>query len=380
VISSQSVVIKHGGEVCYRTQQTVDWCQDESDISGYEHYMLKEIHEQPKVLIDTIREVASSNEGLTVEKDTRGLSIVACGTSYHAGLIGAYIIEELLGIPTRVSLGSEFNHRRVIYFDEAIALTQSGETADVLYAMRNLISSGTKVLAITNVPGSTASRLATRTVYFKAGTEVSVAATKSFTGQLAALCQLVMGHHLVPVETRDKMRRELDLLPVKAQQVFKIEQQIARVADYVAGFDSAFFIGRGINYPVALEGALKLKEVSYIHAEGYAAGELKHGPLALIHHGMPVIAIVIPDANYESMITSIKEAKAREAYVIAIADDEVAGIDEIADVVLRVPHTDTLFSPIINSMVLQLLAYYTAKKRGCPIDFPRNLAKSVTVD
>ncbi|MGI2336709.1 MAG: glutamine--fructose-6-phosphate transaminase (isomerizing) [Dehalogenimonas sp.] len=379
-ITCDNIIIRNNGVECIREEQLVDWCRDDSDKCGYEHFMLKEIHEQPKVILNTIQENASFDQNLAFFDGAHDLSIVACGTSYHAGLIGAYIIEELLGIVTRVTLGSEFNHRRVLFPDEALVLTQSGETADVLYAMRALKIGGIKVMAVTNVPGSTANRLADRTVYIKAGTEFSVAATKSFTGQLIALCQIVLAQPTIPEELRTSLSLELGMLPDKVLQVFKIEPEIVEIAKYMANFESAFFIGRGINYPVALEGALKLKEVSYIHAEGYAAGELKHGPLALIHEGMPVVAMVIADANYDSMITSIIEARARKAYVIAIAASDVDGIDGVADVVIRVPHTNTLLSPIINTIPLQLLAYHIAKIRGCAIDHPRNLAKSVTVE
>ena len=207
-----------------------------------------------------------------------------------------------------------------------------------------------------------------------------MAATKSFTGQLVALLQLVFAHASVSDIVRRQFYDELGLLPFKMNEIFLMEPQIVEAAKYLSVFDNAFFIGRGINYPIALEGALKLKEVSYIHAEGYAAGELKHGPLALIGEGTPVIAVVVPDANCESMLTSMREAKTRGAYVIAVADSEVDGVDGVADQVIRVPHTDTLLSPILNAVPLQLLAYHTARIRGCPIDFPRNLAKSVTVD
>lgn len=380
VITPDGISIKQNGIECVRAEHHVESLSDDASKGCFDHFMLKEIREQPTVISNTVQEIARKNNRLTVADEVQRLSIVACGTSYHAGLIGAYIIEELLGIATRVALGSEFNHHRIIYPEEAIALTQSGETADVLYAIRALKSGGSKVLAITNVVGSTAARLADRAVFLKAGTEVSVAATKSFTGQLVALFQLILENHSIPTETRLELFKALDRLPEKVQEVFEIEPQIAEVARYISRFDSAFFIGRGVNYPIALEGALKLKEVSYIHAEGYAAGELKHGPLALIHSGMPVIAVVVPDANCELMLTSMREAKTRKAYVIAIADSEVEGVDEVADEVIRVPHTHTLLSPIINVVPMQLLAYYAAMMRGCPIDFPRNLAKSVTVE
>lgn len=379
LITAEEVTIFNHGVQCDRKEHIIDWEWSDIDKCGYNHFMLKEIYEQPRVIAETIRDISKHNTSLFFNNSINKLTIVACGTSYHAGLIGAYMIEELLGIATRVALGSEFNHRRVIYPDEAVAITQSGETADVLYAMRTLKSGGSKVMAITNVPGSTADRMADRTVFIKAGAEVSVAATKSFVGQLVALFQLLLAHPSLPQSTKTRLLAELELLPGKVSQLFNNEDQLMRIAKYISDYNSAFFIGRGINHPTALEGALKLKEVSYIHAEGYAAGELKHGPLALIQSGMPVIGVVIPDANWDSMLTSMREAKSRNAFIIAIADTEVEGLDDIADEIIRVPHTDTLLSPVINVVPMQLLAYYAAVARNCAIDFPRNLAKSVTV-
>jgi glucosamine--fructose-6-phosphate aminotransferase (isomerizing) len=320
------------------------------------------------------------NSEITIGKGTQSLSIIACGTSYNAGLIGEYIIEELLGIPTTVAFGSEFNHRRVILPDEAIVITQSGETADVLLAMKTVKNAGVKMLAITNVRGSTVSRTSDRTIYTRAGPEVSVAATKSFIAQLIVLYQLVLLHPAIDHNIRKQLVAELKSLPTKVEKLFDLEPQIMECAKYLMQCRDAFYIGRGINYPVALEGALKLKEIAYIHAEGYAAGELKHGPLALLCPGVPVIAIMAQDSNYESMLSSIKEAEARKAYVIALADEGDKTIDNSVDVLLRVPSTHPLLSPILYTIPMQLLAYYTAKLANYPIDFPRNLAKSVTVE
>jgi glucosamine--fructose-6-phosphate aminotransferase (isomerizing) len=246
--------------------------------------------------------------------------------------------------------------------------------------MRRLKSAGIKTLVITNVPGSTASRLGEVTVYSKAGAEVSVAATKSFVAQLCALYQLALSHPAVDPKLRETLITELLKLPADIEKVFDSELKIMDCARYVSNYENAFFIGRGVNYPVALEGALKLKEISYIHAEGYAAGEMKHGPFALLYPGVPIIALMCQDENYDSMVTSIKEVKARNAYVIAVADENDTRIDGLADAVIRVPHTHYLLSPVVNTVALQLLSYYAANVRGCPIDFPRNLAKSVTVE
>lgn len=380
VVTRNNVKITRNGEEAERETQHITWGREDVQKAGYEHFMLKEIHEQPRVIRDTLAANDSLSTRLTISRSVESLSIIACGTSYNAGLIGEYIIQELLGIPTTTAIGSEFNHRRTLYPDEAIAITQSGETADVLLAMKKLQSAGIKILAITNVLGSTVSRIANRTIYIKAGPEVSVAATKSFIAQLIALYQLVLLHPDIDSEIRDLMAVDLQRIPITVERVFDLEPQIMDYSRYLSKHASAFFVGRGINYPIALEGALKLKEVSYIHAEGYAAGELKHGPFALLYDGVPVIAIVAQDANHDSMVTSIKEIKARKAHVMALVDENDDSLDNFVDTVLKVPHCHSLLSPVVNTVPLQLLAYYTAKLRGCPIDFPRNLAKSVTVE
>jgi glucosamine--fructose-6-phosphate aminotransferase (isomerizing) len=380
VITDDNVIITRNGETICREEKTVNWCKADTQKGSYDHFMIKEIHEQPRVIRDTISENDLSESKVTIGNGVQSLKIIACGTSYYAGLIGEYIIEELLGIPTTVVFGSEFNHRRAIFPNEAIVITQSGETADVLSAMKTMRSAGVKMLAITNVPGSTASRISNRTIYTRAGPEVSVAATKSFIAELISLYQLVLLHPEIDHNIREQLVAELNDLPTKVEKLFDLEPQIIECAKYLAQCKDVFYIGRGVNFPIALEGALKLKEISYIHAEGYAAGELKHGPFALLNPGVPVIAIVGHDGNHESMLTSIKEIKARGAYVIALADEDDNTIDSSIDVVLRIPHTHALLSPVLNIIPLQLLAYYTAKLMSCPIDFPRNLAKSVTVD
>lgn len=380
VVTRNYVKITRNGEEVKRETQQVTWSREDIQKAGYEHFMLKEIHEQPRVIRDTLVENDFLSTNLNIGKSVEALSIVACGTSYYAGLIGEYIIQELLGIPTTTAVGSEFNHRRTLYPDEAIVITQSGETADVLLAMKKLKTAGVNILAITNVRGSTVSRIANRTIYIKAGPEVSVAATKSFIAQLVVLYQMVLSHPAIDSIMRTQLAVDLQRIPTAVERVFDLEPQIKDYAQYLSKHESAFFIGRGINYPIALEGALKLKEISYIHAEGYAAGELKHGPFSLLYDGVPVIAIVSQDANHASMLTSIKEIKARNAHVMVLADENDDSLDDLADVVMKVPHSHSLLSPIVNTIPLQLLAYFTAKLRGCPIDFPRNLAKSVTVE
>jgi len=307
--------------------------------------------------------------------------ILACGTSFHAGLVGKYIIEKLVDVPVRVEMADEFVYSgQAAAGNRAIVITQSGETLDALKAIKKLKEQGCRVIAITNVVGSTVTRTADRTIYMRAGPEISVAATKTYMAQLIALYWLALPYAKVDSNKLDGMVTELRQLPVKVQQVLDNETAIADCARRLAGYENAFFIGKGVNYPVALEGALKLKEISYIHAEGYAAGELKHGPFALLGEKTPVVAIIAPDNTHEAIVTSIKEIKARRSPVLAIVSEEDESMAGLADMIITVPMVDSLFSPVVNSVVVQLLSYFTAKERGCPIDFPRNLAKSVTVE
>jgi len=284
-------------------------------------------------------------------------------------------------VPVRVEMASEFNYASPISpATTAIAITQSGETADTLKAMRRLKESGKKIVVITNVVGSSATRIADQILYMRAGPEISVAATKSFTAQLMALYWLALSYSKANISLLDKLVMELRRLPGKVQQVLDTEDKIMECAKYLSRYDNVLFIGRGINFPVALEGALKLKEVSYIHAEGYAAGELKHGPFALLSSETPVVAVVAQDGTYEAMLTNIKEIKARKSPLIVLAEEGNEAIEELAEFVIFTPRIDAILSPVPNSVALQLLAYHTAKERGCPIDTPRNLAKSVTVE
>ncbi|HJX12346.1 MAG TPA: glutamine--fructose-6-phosphate transaminase (isomerizing) [Dehalococcoidales bacterium] len=386
VVNAGGVRVKNNGSPIVREEHKILWSVEDAQKGGYEHFMLKEIHEQPRVIRDTLAEYIASAEpiaDLTAAGGTgpEDLLILACGTSYHAGLVGKYIIEGLVKIPVRCEMADEFNYAgQVSARNKALVITQSGETTDALKAVKKLKEAGCEVIAITNVVGSTASRLADRTIYTRAGPEISVAATKTFLGQLIALYWLALPYARVDIRRLDELVRELRQLPVKVQQVLDNEAAIADIARQMAGYENIFFIGKGINYPVALEGALKLKEISYIHAEGYAAGELKHGPFALLGSRTPVVAVVAQDNTCEPVITSIKEIKARRSPVLVLmseGDDDTA---ELADFVITVPQIDPLFSPVVNSVALQLLAYYVAKQRDCPIDFPRNLAKSVTVE
>ncbi|MDO8716006.1 MAG: glutamine--fructose-6-phosphate transaminase (isomerizing), partial [Dehalococcoidales bacterium] len=386
VITKSDIKIRKNGRAVARKEDKILWTAEEAQKAGYEHFMLKEIHEQPRVIRNTLAEYTRAVEtttepGLMGNIDTEPVLMLACGTSSHAALVGKYVFEELLNIPVRVEIASEFNHQRnTLNKPLAIAVTQSGETADTLKAMKRLKGEGGRVIAITNVVGSTASRIANETIYTRAGPEISVAATKTFIAQLMVFYWLAISNAKVDARRRAGLLAELRQLPSKVQQVLDNEATIAGYAGYLSKHEHVFFIGRGVNFPVALEGALKLKEVSYIHAEGYAAGEIKHGPFALLGSETPVIAIVSRDSTYEAMLTNIKEIKARSSPVIAVTEGEDEAVEELADFVITVPHVGPLFSPVVNTVALQLLAYYTAKERGCPIDFPRNLAKSVTVE
>ncbi len=386
VVTREGVRVKSGGKAVARESHQVTWNVEDAQKGGYEHFMLKEIHEQPKVIRDTIGAYLSADEAaaewdIPGKDDAREILMLACGTSYHAALVGKYIMEQLFKIPVRTELASEFGFLgQSSARSQAIVITQSGETADALKAIKRLKSEGCQVTVIVNVVGSTATRVADQVLYTHAGPEISVAATKSYTAQLMALYWTALLSARVDLRRKGSLIAELRQLPGRVQQVLDDEAKIAQQAAQLARYDHVFFIGRGINYPVALEGALKLKEISYIHAEGYAAGELKHGPFALLSSQAPVVAIVAPDNTYDAMLTNIKEVKARSSPVLALVTEGDEVVEEVADSVITVPKVDPLFSPVVNTVVLQLLAYYAAKERGCPIDFPRNLAKSVTVE
>ncbi len=385
IVTKDGIKVRRHGTKVNRKEHKISWSVDDAQKAGYEHFMLKEIHEQPKVIRDTLGEYTQAAEPVVdlavMRGDIESVLILACGTSYHAALVGEYIMEELLRIPVRAELASEFNYcAQTLARTGAIAITQSGETADMLKAMKKLKDIGCLVLAITNVVGSSASRIANQTIYTRAGPEISVAATKSFMAQLMVLYWLMMSYSKVDARRLTDLIMGLRQLPEKVQQVLDNEDKIMEGTKHLSGYENVFFIGRGINFPIALEGALKLKEISYIHAEGCAAGELKHGPFALLSENTPVIAIVAQDNTYEAMLTNIREVKARGSPLIALAEEGDEAIGQLADSVITVPKVDVIFSPVVNTVALQLLAYYTAKHRGCPIDTPRNLAKSVTVE
>jgi glucosamine--fructose-6-phosphate aminotransferase (isomerizing) len=384
VVTPENIYISQNGKQVSREEQKILWNAEQARKGGYEHFLLKEIHEQPKVIRDTIAGYLSGMELPSFILDSREnlrILFLACGTSYYAATVGKYFCENLLGLPIRIEIASEFNYLyKCPAIDIGIALTQSGETLDTLKAMKRLKEAGSKVIAITNVVGSTASKIADQTLYTLAGPEISVAATKTFTSQLLALYWMVISSSHLDIGIFQEMVKQLRQLPEKVQEVLSNKDQIIESADELAEHENVFYIGRGINYAIASEGALKLKEVSYIHSEAYAAGEIKHGPFALLKKETPVVAIVAQDNTKDAILTNMKEIKARGSPILAIAPEGDTDVEDFADTIIRVPVTEGLFSPFVNAVVVQLLAYYAAKKRGCSIDFPRNLAKSVTVE
>ena len=386
VITKNDIKFTRNGKEVERAEHRVPWSIEEAQKAGYDHFMIKEIHEQPRVIRNTFAGYISALEpeidlGIRRDLDFNNILILACGTSYHAALVGKHLIERLAQIPVRVDIASEFNYSDTVLGKTwVIVITQSGETADSMRALKKAKELGCHTLVITNVVGSSATRIADDVLYIKAGPEISVAATKSFIAQLVMLYLLALARASVNVRSRGSLIAELRQLPSKVHEILDREGEIAERGKHLAEHENVFFVARGINFPVALEGALKMKEIAYIHAEGYAAGELKHGPFALLTPDTPVIAITARDNTYETLLANIKEIKARESPVIAIAEEGDDEIEKYVDFVIRVPRVDPIFSPVVNSIALQLLAYYTAKERGCSIDTPRNLAKSVTVE
>ena len=378
----------------HKKENVIDWDIKDAEKSGFPHFMLKEIYDQPDTIHQALRgrisEINRSIEfPIRVEKllgnGIESIHIVACGTSYYSGLVGKYLIEQLTDIPVIVELASEYRFFGIKNkADLVIAITQSGETADTLAALRIAENSGCKTLVITNMIGSTATRISDGFLLTQSGPEIGVAATKTFTAQIVVLFLIALKlgllrrslgsdeayHHIIGLKE----------IPQQIRQVLEKNNDILDVAKKISHAQSVFFIGRGINYPLSLEGALKLKEISYIHAEGFAAGELKHGPFALLTKETPVVAIVTHDATYEKILANIGEVKARGSPVIAIADEQDTDIINQADFVLSFPSNNDLSSCLSITVILQLLAYHVANLRKCSIDKPRNLAKSVTVE
>ncbi|MBA2485245.1 MAG: glutamine--fructose-6-phosphate transaminase (isomerizing) [Nitrospira sp.] len=396
VTARESVFTDLDGRAVKRKKTTVTWDASAAEKSGYPHFMLKEIHEQPQTILDTIRgrysyesgEADLPDIGLTPKQfaEVGQIWIVACGTSWHAGLVGKYLFEEMVRTPVQVDIGSEFRYRDPLIEknDLFITISQSGETADTLAAAREAKQKGARVVSIVNVVGSTLARESDGVLYTHCGPEIGVASTKAFTSQLAALYMLAL--HLGRVRGVLNMADgkawldRLVTLPALVKHVLGREAEIVAIAKRYYKKPDFLFLARGINYPIALEGALKLKEISYIHAEGYAAGEMKHGPIALIDKDMPVVVLAPRDRLYEKTVSNLMEVKARRAPVIAFVAEGERELGKIADAVFTIPDVHPLLSPILFTIPLQLLAYHIAVLRGEDVDQPRNLAKSVTVE
>ena len=396
VTAEQITITDLEGQPVARKKTKVTWDASAAEKSGYPHYMLKEIHEQPQTILDTMRgrysydtgEADLPDIGLTPKQFAQvgRIWIVACGTSWHAGLVGKYLFEEMVRTPVQVDIGSEFRYRDPLIEkdDLFITISQSGETADTLAAAREAREKGAHVVSIVNVVGSTLARESEGVLYTHCGPEIGVASTKAFTGQLAALYLLAL--HLGRVRgalSAADGKAWLDrlvTLPSLVKHVLGREAEILAIAKRYYKKRNFLYLGRGINYPVALEGALKLKEISYIHAEGYAAGEMKHGPIALIDKDMPVVVLAPRDRLYEKTVSNLMEVKARHAPVIALVAEGERELGKTADAVFTIPDVHPLLSPILFTIPLQLLAYHIAVLRGADVDQPRNLAKSVTVE
>ncbi|UKN00632.1 glutamine--fructose-6-phosphate transaminase (isomerizing) [Paracrocinitomix mangrovi] len=369
---------------------------EELEKGGYDHFMLKEIYEQPRAIHDSFRGRLNASEGwisLGGLKDYEDqiansdrIVIVACGTSWHAGLVGEYYIEELARIPVEVEYASEFRYRNPIIRqnDVVIAISQSGETADTLAALKMAKEEGATLLGIVNVVGSSISRITDAGSYTHAGPEIGVASTKAFTTQvtLLAMMAIMIGKKRGTIsDTKfQNLLNEMEALPQKIEKLLESNDYIREVAEIYKDASNALFLGRGSSFPIALEGALKLKEISYIHAEGYPAAEMKHGPIALIDEEMPVFVIATSGPNYEKVVSNIQEVKARKGKIIAIVTKGDTSVKEIADHAIEIPETDDILVPILATIPFQLISYHIAVMRNCNVDQPRNLAKSVTVE
>jgi glucosamine--fructose-6-phosphate aminotransferase (isomerizing) len=378
-----------------KTVSRLDWDLAKIERGGYAHFMLKEIMEQPDSVCNTLRGRLLEEEGtarlggLNITDDElqklERVVITACGTSWHAALIGEYMIEELARLPVEVEYASEFRYRNPIVDEHTlvIGISQSGETADTLAALREAKRRGARTLGLVNVVGSTIAREVDGGVYLHAGPEIGVASTKAFTSQIAALAlfTLKLGRlrSLSILQGREVVRALLRL-PDQINRVLARAPEVERLAERYGDVRNFLYLGRGYNFPVALEGALKLKEISYIHAEGYPAAEMKHGPIALIDDSMPVVFIAPQDAVYQKVSSNVEEVKARRGRVIAVVTEGDTGVSRLADSVIEIPETLDLLTPVLSVLPLQLLAYYIAVRRGANVDQPRHLAKSVTVE
>ena len=396
ITESGVVTTDQAGRPVSKQVQRITWDPIMAEKAGFKHFMLKEIYEQPRAIRDTLLGRVSQDTGqifldemeITDEefRACRKLHLVACGTSWHAALVGKFLIERLARLPVEVDIASEFRYRNPILEKDNLVevISQSGETADTLAAQREARARGLKTIAICNVVGSMITREAQGVIYTHAGPEIGVASTKAFTAQIAALFLQALHLGLLrgtvsPEESKEHIRNLLHI-PTQIEQVLAKDSEIEEIAkDYFRAPDF-LYLGRGVNYPIALEGALKLKEISYIHAEGYPAGEMKHGPIALIDRNLPIVALVFGDTLYEKMMANIEEARARDGAIIAVTEEGNTDVPRRADRTVTVPRTPDLLTPLLAVIPLQLLAYHIALRRGCDVDQPRNLAKSVTVE
>lgn len=384
------------GEPIKKEVFNVTWDVSAAEKGGYEHFMIKEIHEQPKAVKDTMLSRIDA-ESDTIKLDNIKLTkedlekfskifIVACGTAYHAGIVGKYVIEKLAKIPVEVDIASEFRYRDALVDENSlvIIISQSGETLDTLAALKEAKAKGARILSIVNVVGSSIARESHDVLYTWAGPEIAVASTKAYTTQLIALYEIALHMAALKVTLSKKeikaIKEQMMALPGKIEKVLENKEEIQKFAAKCSGVKDVYFIGRGLDSAVAMEGSLKLKEISYIHSDAYAAGELKHGPIALIEEGTIVIAVMAQQELYEKMLNNVKEVKARGAYVFAIAKEGHKEVEEISDQVIFIPEVPDLLAPVVAVIPLQLLAYYVAVAKGCDVDKPRNLAKSVTVE
>ena len=388
-------VLDRESHVQLREVDAIAWELGAIELGGYPHFMLKEIMEQPETVRATVRgrllfdQGTARLNGLNLPPeacaDIQRIQIVACGTSWHSGLVGRHVIEDLTGLPVQVEYASEYRYRRQLALPGTltIAISQSGETADTLEAMRAARAAGSRVLGLVNVVGSTIARESEGGIYLHAGPEIGVASTKAFTSQIVALVLLALylgRQRGLEQEQGQEVVCRLAQLPQLVARTLELDAQVQAIAQRFSARSNFLYLGRGVNFPVALEGALKLKEISYIHAEGYPAAEMKHGPIALIDENMPVVFVAPKDEVYQKVVSNMQEVKARGGRIIAITTEGNGDLGALADHQLRVPATAPLLSPIVTTIPLQLLAYHIAVLRGCDVDRPRNLAKSVTVE
>jgi glucosamine--fructose-6-phosphate aminotransferase (isomerizing) len=404
-VNDYEIVVIRDGKLEIRTKEDVTQTPyiqklemelDSIEKGGYEHFMLKEIFEQPRSIMDSMRgrlELESGHLNMggirAYEQkfvNAQRIIIVACGTSWHAGLVAEYLIEDLARLPVEVEYASEFRYRNPVITerDIVIAISQSGETADTLAAIELAKSKGATIFGVCNVVGSSIARATDAGAYTHAGPEIGVASTKAFTAQVTVLTLLamIMGQKRGTISDT-KLRElmvELDTIPAKVERALELDTEIKQIAEIFKDVPNFLYLGRGYNFPVALEGALKLKEISYIHAEGYPAAEMKHGPIALIDENMPVVVIATKDSSYEKVVSNIQEVKARKGRIIAVVSEGDTVIPQMAEFVIEVPHTSEVLMPLVSVIPLQLLSYHIAVLRGCNVDQPRNLAKSVTVE